>query len=197
MLGIQLLPQHFTVTSNITWTASDDAAWLTLSGVGTGTLTANYDANTTVSSRVGTITLSGPGVSDVTLTVTQTLGQLTLTATPSNQNVGNSASSTTFTVTSNITWTASDQIHRWLTVPSGGTGSGTLTATYSCKSNNQFKSWHNYTLSGPGVSDVTLTVTQAAGSCDINCNSIKSKCWKYICFNNKFYCYLKYYMDSK
>ncbi len=39
----------------------------------------------------------------------------TLTATPSNQNVGNTARSTTFDVTSNIAWTASEDT-TWLTL---------------------------------------------------------------------------------
>jgi len=64
----------FTVTStNINWSASDDANWLTLNptngGNGTTMLTATYTENTGAQ-RVGTITVSGGGINRM-VTVTQ------------------------------------------------------------------------------------------------------------------------------
>jgi hypothetical protein len=64
----------FSINSNTSWTISADATWLTISptsGNGNGTITATYTANTLTSSRVGTITISGTGVSSQVVTVTQ------------------------------------------------------------------------------------------------------------------------------
>ncbi|MCG6912832.1 T9SS type A sorting domain-containing protein, partial [bacterium BMS3Abin03] len=70
----------FTVESNINWTVSDNAAWLTVdptSGDSNGTLIAIYSENTTASQRIGTITVTGGGISR-TVTVTQSVSTITL-----------------------------------------------------------------------------------------------------------------------
>jgi hypothetical protein len=63
----------FEVVSNITWAASSDQAWcsVTSSGTGNGTITAVYQANTGATSRVATITVTGPGASNQVVTLTQ------------------------------------------------------------------------------------------------------------------------------
>jgi hypothetical protein len=64
----------YCINSNTSWTVNDDADWLTVdpaNGRGDGTITATYTANTLISSRVGTITISGTGVSPQSVTVTQ------------------------------------------------------------------------------------------------------------------------------
>ena len=55
----------FTITSNTSWSVSDDAAWLTVSpitGSNNDTLKVSYEENTTSNERVGTITVSGGGI---------------------------------------------------------------------------------------------------------------------------------------
>jgi len=52
------------------YNVSDNADWLTVSQSG-NTITASYSENTSTSSRVAAITVSGSGVSDQTVTVTQ------------------------------------------------------------------------------------------------------------------------------
>jgi mannan endo-1,4-beta-mannosidase len=54
-----------TVTSNVSWTATDSASWLALSptaGSGNSSITVSATANTGTASRSGTITLSGGGL---------------------------------------------------------------------------------------------------------------------------------------
>jgi hypothetical protein len=62
------------ITSNVNWTASDDAAWLTVSpasGSNNGTVTVTAtSANTTAAPRSGTVTITGSGISR-TVAVTQ------------------------------------------------------------------------------------------------------------------------------
>ena len=87
---------------------NDDAAWLTVnpvSGDGNDTLKATYSDNTTISQRIGTITVTGDGITR-TVTVTQSAGSAVLNVSPSNQSVTSDSDSTIFTVTSNTNWTA-------------------------------------------------------------------------------------------
>ncbi len=152
----------FSVSSNVSWTVSDDASWLTVSptsGSNDGTLTANYDENTTTSSRTGTITVTGGGITS-TVTVVQE-GQTTsnyLTVTPSSQNVSSTAGTTTFSISSDVDWTASDDAS-WLSVsPTSGTGDATLTATYDENTTTSSRT-ATITVTGGGITR-NVTVVQ-------------------------------------
>ncbi|MCB9260309.1 MAG: BACON domain-containing protein, partial [Ignavibacteriales bacterium] len=120
----------FTVTSNVNWSASKNVSdtWITSvtpSGSGDGTVTVSYESNPTTSQRVGTVTISGGGITE-NVTVSQAAGSATLTVTPSNRDVANTTGSTTFSVSSNTSWTVSDNVS-WMSVsPTGGSGGGTL-----------------------------------------------------------------------
>ncbi len=64
----------FTITSNILWEISSNQTWLTVSsssGSYNATITITVTANSTTSSRTAIITVSGAGVSDQLITVTQ------------------------------------------------------------------------------------------------------------------------------
>ena len=152
----------FTVESNTSWTVNDDAAWLTVSpenGTGNGALIATYEANTTTSQRIGTITVTGGGITR-TVTVTQSATAFTLTVTPSNQSVTNASGSTEFTVESNTSWIVSDDVS-WLTVnPTSGNNSQTLTATYT-ENTTTTQRIGTITVTGNGITR-TVTVTQSA-----------------------------------
>jgi len=150
----------FTVSSNSSWTASSDQSWCTVtsSGTGNGTIIANYTANTGSTQRSATITITVTGLTPQTVTVTQAAPSLTVT--PSNQSVGNSSGSTSFTVTSNTGWTASsDQL--WCISTAAGSGSGTITADYE---ENTLVAQRIATIivAVTGLSPVSVTVTQAA-----------------------------------
>ena len=151
----------FSISSNTSWTVSDDAGWLTVSptsGSNNGSLTATFTENTG-SQRVGTITVSGTGVSSVNVTVTQAGPGLNLTVTPSNQNVGAPAGNTTFSISSNTSWTVSDNAG-WLTVsPTSGSNNGTLSATFT-ENTSSSQRIGTITVSASGLPDEIVTVTQ-------------------------------------
>ena len=149
----------FTITSNRSWTVEDDADWITVtptSGSNDGTLTVTYLENTNIIQRVGTITVTGSGITR-TVTVTQESAPL-LTVTPSDQYVGNTEGNTTFTITSNRNWTVEDNAD-WITVtPTSGSNDGTLTVTY-LENTNTTQRVGTITVTGGGITR-TVTVTQ-------------------------------------
>ncbi|MCB9002059.1 MAG: leucine-rich repeat protein [Bacteroidales bacterium] len=162
------------VTSNTTWTASSDQAWLTVdpaSATGNGTLTLTASVNPIMESRTATITVSATGVASQTVMVTQDAGAATLGVSSSNASIGGTANSTTTVdVTSNTTWTASSD-QTWLTVsPESATGNGTLTLTASVNPTVETRT-ATITVSATGVTSQTITVTQAAGEAVLSVSS--------------------------
>lgn len=151
----------FAVTSNSSWTAASDATWclVTPSGTGNGTLQANYTENTTTSTRVANITVTVAGLAPVVVTVTQAAANATLSVTPSNQNVAAPAGTTSFSVTSNNSWTAVSNA-TWCTVTPSGTGTGTLQANYTENTTTTTRV-ATITVSASGTSPINVTVTQA------------------------------------
>ena len=154
----------FAVTSNVSWSVSDNAAWLSVSpnsGSNGATLKASYSANTSSNSRSATITTTGGGKTS-TVVVTQSGVSSTknsLAVSPSNSSVGSSSGSTTFAVTSNVSWTVSDNA-AWVTVsPTSGSNGSTLKATYSANTSSQSRT-ATITTSGGGLSK-TVTLTQS------------------------------------
>jgi len=154
----------FTVASNSAWTVSSNAAWCTVtpSGSGNGTILANYSANTIISSRVATITVTVAGLTPVTVTVTQSGSAPTLSVTPSNQNVTAPSGNTSFTVTSNSAWTTTSNA-TWCTVTPSGTGNGTIAATYM-ENTALANRVANITVTVAGLTPVVVTVTQAGAA---------------------------------
>jgi hypothetical protein len=74
-----------TVTSNVTWTASSNQAWLTpspLTGSGTTTLTLSAQANPSVATRIAVVTISATDIVPQTITVTQIGVPKTVSITP-------------------------------------------------------------------------------------------------------------------
>ena len=64
----------FNITSNTSWTVSDDQAWLTVSptaGSNNASVTVTAQANTGTAARAGVVTASATGVPSQTVTVTQ------------------------------------------------------------------------------------------------------------------------------
>jgi len=64
----------FDITSNTSWEVSRSATWLTVSpasGTGDGTVRVTVAANTANNARTATITISGAGISEQTIIVTQ------------------------------------------------------------------------------------------------------------------------------
>jgi hypothetical protein len=153
---------NYTITSNIGWTAICAESWCTIAnpnGSNSSTLVVNYSQNTTPETRVATIVVSGNGVSNQSVVLTQTNLIPTLEVTPPNQDVSSAVGNTTFNITSNSTWTAeSDQT--WCTIPTTtGTGDGVLNINYEANTVNSQR-LATITISCNGLSPKTVTLNQ-------------------------------------
>jgi len=154
----------FIVNSNITWTASSDAAWCNITSSGSGinndTIHVAYLDNLVVTPRVATIAVNGPGVSAQTVTVTQDGAAPMLSVTPPNRNVDYPAGNTQFTVSSNTTWTVASDV-AWCTVTPSGSMNGTIQAAFT-ENTTLSPRVCSVTVTAPGIPSETVTVTQAA-----------------------------------
>jgi outer membrane lipoprotein-sorting protein len=143
------------VTSNVSWTASDNAAWLTLSpasGKGNGTITVAVTENTTTAPRSATITVKAGDIAE-TVTVTQagTAPLLEVDGTAL-ENIPEGAASYSLPITSNLSWTAEKSNADWLTLtPAEGTGNGTITVAVT-----------ENTATAPRTATITVTAGDIA-----------------------------------
>ena len=165
-----------TGNGTLSWSASDNAAWLTLSpasGAGNGPVTlAVTTATLTAGSYSGLITLSAPGATTVTVPVT-----FTVTAAPVPPAIGASPTSLSFTAQQGggnptaqtltisntgggtLNWSASDSA-AWLTLsPASGTGNGAVTLTATTGTLTAGSHSGTVTLSATGATSVTVPVT--------------------------------------
>ncbi|HLJ46992.1 MAG TPA: BACON domain-containing carbohydrate-binding protein [Bryobacteraceae bacterium] len=140
------------------WTAVSNAAWIAITagatGTGNGTVQYSATANTSVSQRVGTVTVAG-----LTFTVTQAGAGATFTLSPSAASVAAILVTGTFTVTatpSDATWTATSNVS-WISITSGASGTGNGTVGYSIAANPSV----NQRVGMISVAGQNFTVTQA------------------------------------
>jgi len=155
--------QNFTVSSNDTWTVRNDALWLTVSTSNVDhTVTVTATANTSTSQREAKISVSSrlPGVPEQTVTVSQAGITPFLTVTPSSLSFAASGEQKTFSITSNISWSAGSNASSWLTLsPASGSNNSTVTVTAAANSLTSQRT-ANITVSGSGISR-DISVTQA------------------------------------
>ncbi len=118
---------NVSVSSNVNWTVSDNASWITVSptsGSNNGSFTVSYSGNTSTSSRTGKVTVSGGGISRE-LTVNQSGNPNSLSVSPSSLTFQYYKESKTVNVSSNISWSVSAS--SWLTViPINSSGNGSI-----------------------------------------------------------------------
>jgi hypothetical protein len=152
------------ITSNTSWTASDDADWLTLSaasGTNNGQLTITAEANSSQSSRTSTVTISANGVSNRIITVTQDGTEITLSVSENSLSFTASGESKEVSITSNASWTVSSDAD-WLTLSVvSGYNNWPFTVT-SAANTTQSARTATITIAANGVGDRTITVTQDA-----------------------------------
>ena len=165
----------------LTWSASDNATWLTLSpasGTGNGAVTVSAATGIlTAGSYNGNITLSATGAPSMTVPVTftvaaaPTLGvsptSLTFTATQGAANPVNQTATVSNTG-GTLSWTTSDDA-AWLSVtPATGSGNGTLTASVNTAGLAIGTYTGTITVAASGATSrtvgVTLTVNAPASS---------------------------------
>lgn len=155
--------QVFNVNANVPWSASSDAAWLTVnptSGNGVGLFVASWSANPDQSQRTGTIEVTGNGVPIVVITITQNAFSPTISADPTTFNVGPDAGSVTTSLTSNVTWSVNSNAGWVSASPSFGSGNTSIDLDYDANPNATIRS-ATLTISGGGASDVTIIVNQS------------------------------------
>jgi hypothetical protein len=149
-----------TSATGCAWTATSNASWLTISSVssvsGNGTVSYSVAANTSTSSRSGTLTIAGQ-----TFTVNQAAMVCSYTITPASNSFTSAAGTGSVNVTSGsgCAWTASSSAS-WVTISSGSSGSGNGTVNYSVAANATTSS-RTGTMT---VAGQTYTVNQQAGA---------------------------------
>ncbi len=145
-----------TAPDGCAWTASSNASWLTItsgaSGSGAGAVQYTAAA-TTGPARSGTLTVAGQ-----TFTVNQGQG-CSFAVAPASATVPNQGGQTAFEVQTGggCGWTAASQVP-WITIASGGTGTGNGTVQLTVAANSGGSRTGNVT-----VADKTFSVTQGSG----------------------------------
>ncbi len=89
-----------------------------------------------------------------------------LTVSPQNQNVPAAAGSTTFNVTTTLSWTAQSNTG-WCTVTPSGNGNGTLTASFSENTSTTSRT-ATITISASGAPDQSVSVIQAGAAATLS-----------------------------
>lgn len=153
---------EFYISSNVNWMVVSDAEWCTLDlsgGTGNDTLGVIFTENLSVDTRVAHITVTGSGIPEQVVTVTQEGSTPFLIVSPPNRDVTSPAGETQFTVTSNTLWNVLSDAE-WCTVTPAGSGVGIITATYSgnLSIGNRICT---ITVTASGTSPQQVTVTQA------------------------------------
>lgn len=150
------------VTANVSWTVTDNQTWLSASptsGSNNGSFTVSATANTGATARTGTVTVTGGGLTR-TVSVTQAAAtSTTLNVSANALSLAAAAGSQTFTITSNVSWTVSDN-QSWLSVsPTSGSNNATVTVTATANTGTTSRSG-TVTVTGGSLTR-TVAVTQA------------------------------------
>jgi mannan endo-1,4-beta-mannosidase len=155
----------FAITSNVGWTVADNQSWLSISvpsGNNNATVAIMATANTQAASRSGTVTVTGGGITR-TIAVTQAgTTASTLNVSASTLSLAAAASSGTVSVSSNVSWSVTDD-QSWLSAsPASGTGNATLTLSATANTGSSARTG-TVTVTGGSITR-TLAVTQSGVS---------------------------------
>jgi hypothetical protein len=125
--------KKFNVVSNIRWKAASSKSWLTVDpydSTGNAEITVTASANSGVISRNAVITISGSGVPDQVVNITQTVDDPYLSVSTTTLTIAAAANSTqTFDIQSNISWNVTTD-QPWLIANTMfGSDSATITLT--------------------------------------------------------------------
>ncbi len=148
---------NITVTSNISWVVSDNATWISTSGAsgsGNDTFQVNVSANTGAA-RSGTVTVTGSGITR-TCTINQAVAPY-LTISPTTHSSPFGGDTFTISITSNVSWTVTDN-QTWISCnPTTGSNNGSTTVTVSA--NTGAARSGTVTVTGGGITQ-TCIITQ-------------------------------------
>jgi Abnormal spindle-like microcephaly-assoc'd, ASPM-SPD-2-Hydin/Viral BACON domain/Putative binding domain, N-terminal len=147
--------------SGCSWTAASSIPWISIlsgaAGSGNGQVSYSVAANSGASTRTGTLAVAGN-----TFTVTQTGVSCTFSLAPISNSVNSSGGTGTVNVnaTSGCTWNGASNVS-WITITSGGSGSGSGQVGYMVAPNTSPSSRAGtVTIAGQ-----TFTVNQQAAPC--------------------------------
>ena len=158
----------FTVNSNVEWIPSESSSWLTAAKTNNTTISVNFTANTSTSSRTANIKVSGGGI-EKTVTVIQQ--EPTLVVNPLNITLPWQGGSSSISVNSNVNWNFTKDAS-WLNVSK----TNNTTLNISCIANSTVNPrTANIIVSGGGLVR-NIKVTQP-GICDVEPDS-KRVSWK-------------------
>src|SRR5439155_16665838 len=147
---------NVSVNNGCSWTASSPYSWIhtSSSGSGGGSVTYTVDANTTTSSRSGTIS-----VGNQSFTITQAGLSCTYSLSPTSFSPGSGAQSGSFTVTASAgcPWAAATA-SGWIHTGSSGNGNGGVSYTIDANTSGSSRSGTII------VADQSFTLTQAGTS---------------------------------
>ena len=155
--------QVIATNQSLTWSAVSNQSWFAISGAsgtGSGSISYSATANPSTISRTATVTVTPNGAPVVTLEVTQLGGVLTVSPSSANVIYSGGAGSITLTTTDGaLPWTATSN-QTWLTVTSGGSGTGSGMVQWSASANTT-----NVARTG------TISITPAGGAAqNVNVN---------------------------
>lgn len=173
-----------TGSGTLNWTASDNAAWLTLSsttGTGNGAVTITPVLGSLgVGTHTGNITLTAPGAQSVSIPVTFSVtpppisialspSSLTYTGVSGGPNPANQA----VTVTANGNWTATVNA-AWLKLnTNSGAGNGTILTTVNLGSVSGTTNTGTITVTAGNITrTVDVTLKLSAGSLTVSSNNL-------------------------
>lgn len=152
------------VTSNVaSWTITDDQPWLSVtpaSGSNIAFPTVSAVANTGTTARTGTITVTGGGITG-TIAVTQAGATPTniLTVAPTTLSFAAAAGSSAVAITSNVSWSITDD-QTWITVtPASGANNATPAVAIAANTSATARTG-TVTVTGGGLTRM-IAVTQA------------------------------------
>jgi regulation of enolase protein 1 (concanavalin A-like superfamily) len=148
-----------TAASWCSWSATANAAWLTVtggaSGMGSGSVAVSVAANGGAA-RTATVTIAGQ-----TFTVTQAAPACTYAISPGSASLAAGGGNTSVAVSTGswCSWTATSSDPTWLTVTSGASGTGNGTVIVSASVNSGTNRTATVAIAGQ-----TFTATQSASS---------------------------------
>jgi hypothetical protein len=160
----------FSVNSNVTWSIkSISSTWLTATKDNSTTISVNFTANTSTSSRTASIIVSGGGL-EKTVAVNQ--AGVILTVNPNNREVSSVSGSTTFEVLSVLNWNSTSNVE-WAKPTKTSSNRLTVSYTGNPTKNKRKANITVYGFYGVVKYETTVTVTQAAAACifDVSPNS--------------------------
>jgi L-ascorbate metabolism protein UlaG (beta-lactamase superfamily) len=156
---------NISISSTTDWTVSGMDSWLHASettGSGDATITLTADENASFDSRADTLTVSGTGVPDLKIIVTQLGIPVILSVSESIVSLEATAGSeTSFDITSNTDWTIAG-VADWLSASDTiGSGDATITLT-AVETNTNSPRLDSITVSATGAPDQIVIVAQVA-----------------------------------